>query len=121
MPGEGANLIDEDKASNGAAATLFRSLIHCTANTHAASGLHTSDAEQFTAAVPERSGPTDWRGGLERSDARRGRVGGWRRRVFRGRAIPRPRYAREKNKAESRWSRASVALSGIGGVENRLP
>ncbi len=25
-----------------------------------------SDAEQFTAAVPERSGPTDWRGGLER-------------------------------------------------------
>ncbi len=22
--------------------------------------------EQFTAAVPERSGPTDWRGGLER-------------------------------------------------------
>ena len=25
-----------------------------------------SDAEQFTAAVSERSGPTDWRGGLER-------------------------------------------------------
>ena len=25
-----------------------------------------SGAEQFTAAVPERSGPTDWRGGLER-------------------------------------------------------
>ncbi len=37
-----------------------------------------SDAEQFTAAVPERSVPTDWRGGLERSGARRGRVGGWR-------------------------------------------
>ncbi len=37
-----------------------------------------SGAEQFTAAVPERSGPTDWRGGLERSGARRGRgrVGG---------------------------------------------
>jgi hypothetical protein len=34
-----------------------------------------SDAEQFTAAVSERSGPTDWRGGLERSGARRGRVG----------------------------------------------
>ena len=31
-----------------------------------------SDAEQFTAAVPERSGPRDWRGGLERSGARRG-------------------------------------------------
>ena len=42
MPGEGANLIDEDKASNGAAVTLFRSLIHCTADTHATSGLHTS-------------------------------------------------------------------------------
>ncbi len=26
-----------------------------------------SDAEQFTAAVPERSDPKDWRGGLERS------------------------------------------------------
>ncbi len=25
-----------------------------------------SGAEQFTAAVPERSGPTDWHGGLER-------------------------------------------------------
>ncbi len=34
-----------------------------------------SAAEQFTAAVPERSGPTDWRGGLERSGARWGRVG----------------------------------------------
>jgi hypothetical protein len=34
-----------------------------------------SGAKQFTAAVPERSGPTDWRGGLERSGARRGRVG----------------------------------------------
>lgn len=75
MPDEGANLIDEDKASNGAAATLFRSLIHCAANTLAASGLHTSGAEQFTAAVPERSGPMDWRGGLERSGARRGGVG----------------------------------------------
>ena len=35
-----------------------------------------SGAEQFTAAVPERSGPMDWRGGLERRGARRGRVGG---------------------------------------------
>ncbi len=37
-----------------------------------------SGAEQFMAAVPERSDPTDWRGGLERSGARRGRrrVGG---------------------------------------------
>ncbi len=34
-----------------------------------------SGAEQFKAAVPERSGPTDWRGGLERSGARRGRAG----------------------------------------------
>lgn len=34
-----------------------------------------SDAEQFTAAVPERSDPKDWRGGLERSGARWGRVG----------------------------------------------
>ena len=34
-----------------------------------------SGAEQFKAAVPEQSGPTDWRGGLERSGARRGRVG----------------------------------------------
>jgi hypothetical protein len=25
-----------------------------------------SGAEQFTAAVPERSGPTDWHGGRER-------------------------------------------------------
>jgi len=31
-----------------------------------------SGAEQFTAAVPERSDPRDWRGGLERSGARRG-------------------------------------------------
>ena len=28
-----------------------------------------SGAEQFTAVVPERSGPTDWRDGLERSGA----------------------------------------------------
>jgi len=32
-----------------------------------------SGAEEFTAAVPERSGPTDWRGGLERSGAKGGR------------------------------------------------
>jgi hypothetical protein len=42
MPEEGANLIDEDKASNVVAATLFRTLIHCAANTHTASGVHTS-------------------------------------------------------------------------------
>jgi hypothetical protein len=56
-----------------------------------------SGAEQFKAAVPEQSGPTDWRGGLERSGARRGRVGrsagggpcGWT-------AIPRPRFARAR-------------------------
>lgn len=29
-----------------------------------------SDAEQFTAAVPERSALMDWRGGLERSSAK---------------------------------------------------
>src|SRR5216684_225827 len=56
-----------------------------------------SGAEQFKAAVSERSVPTDWRGGLERSGARRGRVGpsagggpcGWT-------AIPRPRFARAR-------------------------
>ncbi len=32
-----------------------------------------SDAEQFTAAVPEHSGPTDWRGDL--SGAAQGGVG----------------------------------------------
>jgi hypothetical protein len=35
MPVEGANLIDEDKASSGgAAATLFRSFTHCLLNNH---------------------------------------------------------------------------------------
>ena len=60
-----------------------------------------SGAEQFTAAVPERSGPTDWRGGLERSGARRGRAGrssgGWRhaaRQHYRARAL----RAREINR-----------------------
>ena len=33
-----------------------------------------SAAEQFKDGVPERSGPKDWRVGLERSHARRGRV-----------------------------------------------
>ena len=33
-----------------------------------------SAAEQFKDGVPERSGPKDWRGGLERSHARRGRL-----------------------------------------------
>jgi hypothetical protein len=61
MPDEGANLIDEDKASNGAAATLFRSLIHCAANTHVASGLHTSGVTQLkkpcqSEAVPSGTG-----------------------------------------------------------------
>jgi hypothetical protein len=76
-----------------------------------------SGAEQFTAAVPERSGPTDWRGGLERSGARRGRVGGWPWWVFKGRAIPRPRYAREKNKAEYR--RVPIERGTIGGKGRR--
>jgi hypothetical protein len=40
-----------------------------------------SDAEQFMGAVPERSVPRDWRGGLERSGARRGRVGRQRGRL----------------------------------------
>jgi hypothetical protein len=31
-----------------------------------------SGAEQFTSAVPERSGPTDWRGGLERMPRKAG-------------------------------------------------
>ena len=56
-----------------------------------------SDAEQFKSAVPERSGPTDWRGGLERSGARRGRVGrfsgGGPMRLT---AIPRPRFTRAR-------------------------
>jgi hypothetical protein len=34
--------------------------------------LPTSAAEQFKDGVSERSGPKDWRGGLERSRARRG-------------------------------------------------
>jgi hypothetical protein len=34
-----------------------------------------SGAEQFKGAVPERSVPTGWRGGLERSGARWGRGG----------------------------------------------
>jgi hypothetical protein len=77
-----------------------------------------SGAEQFKSAVPERSGPTDWRGGLERSGARRGRVGrlagggpcGWT-------AIPRPRYEREKNRVESR--RVPIGRSTIGGKGRR--
>ena len=57
-----------------------------------------SGAEQFTAALPERSVPTGWRGGLERSAARRGRGGrfksgvapcGWT-------GLPRPRFARAR-------------------------
>src|SRR5712691_7805105 len=57
-----------------------------------------SDAEQFTAAVSERSGPTDWRGGLERSGAGWGRggrfSGGWR--PWGCTALPRPRFARAR-------------------------
>ena len=34
-----------------------------------------SGAEQFKAAVSERSGPGDWRGGLERERRKAGRVG----------------------------------------------
>lgn len=34
-----------------------------------------SGAEHFKAAVPERSVPTDWRGGLERERRKAGRVG----------------------------------------------
>ncbi len=63
-----------------------------------------SDAEQFKSAVPERSGPTDWRGGLERSGARRGRVGRfsgkWPNAAgqhYRARAL-----RAQQNKAESR-------------------
>ena len=37
-----------------------------------------SAAEQFKDGVPERSGPKDWRGGLEQSRARRGPVMGLR-------------------------------------------
>jgi len=78
-----------------------------------------SGAEQFKAAVPERSGPTDWRGGLERNGARRGRVGrlagggpcGWT-------AIPRPRYAREKIEWNLAGCPSGVALSAVkAGVE----
>ena len=35
----------------------------------------TSAVEQFKDDVSERSGPKDWRGGLERSHARRGCLG----------------------------------------------
>jgi hypothetical protein len=72
MPDEGANLIDEDKASNGVAATLFRSLIHCSANTHAASGLHTSGMTQLKKPCQSEAVRQDWRGDLEQSDARGG-------------------------------------------------
>jgi hypothetical protein len=41
-----------------------------------------SGAEQFTAAVPERGGPTDWRGGL--SGAAQGGVGGCSRLALEG-------------------------------------
>ena len=41
--------------------------------------LPTSAAEQFKGGVPERSGPKDWRGGLEQSRARRGWVMGFER------------------------------------------
>ncbi len=62
-----------------------------------AAQLTNEHVEQFTAAVPERSVPTDWRGGLERSGARRGRVGrfsgGGPMRLT---AIPRPRFARAR-------------------------
>jgi hypothetical protein len=34
-----------------------------------------SGADQFTAAVSERSGPQDWRGGLERERRKAGRAG----------------------------------------------
>ena len=73
-----------------------------------------SDAEQFTAAVPERSVPTDWRGGLERMrrKAGQGRTFQWRVARCGWTALRRPRYAREKNKPEARWSLSSVALSG---------
>jgi hypothetical protein len=73
MPDEGANLIDEDKASNGAAATLLRSLIHCAANTHVASGLHTSVVTQLKKPCQSAAVRQDWRGDLEQSDARGGK------------------------------------------------
>jgi hypothetical protein len=53
---------------------VFRSLIHCTANTHAASGLHTSVAEQFKADVPERERSVRT-GAAGLSGAAQGRVG----------------------------------------------
>jgi hypothetical protein len=72
-----------------------------------------SGAERFTAAVPERSVPTDWRGGLERSGARWGRVGvlveGGAMRLD---STTAPALRARENKAESRWSLSSVALSG---------
>jgi hypothetical protein len=74
-----------------------------------------SGAEQFTAAVPERSDPTDWRGGLERSGARRGRgltvVG------LRDRILYRARAPRERNRRESRWG---VMTRGTMGGNGRL-
>jgi len=41
-----------------------------------------SGAQHFKAAVPERSGPTDWRGGLERERRKAGRVPQWLRMDF---------------------------------------
>jgi hypothetical protein len=57
-----------------------------------------SGVEQFTAAVPERSGPMDWCGGLE-AERRKARTGQGRALAVMGlptRTIPRPRFAREK-------------------------
>ena len=36
-----------------------------------------SGAEQFKAAVPERSGPMDWRGGFERMRRKAGQGRAW--------------------------------------------
>jgi hypothetical protein len=78
-----------------------------------------SGAEQFTAAVPERSDPTDWRGALERSGAMRGGIG-WGAGgggPLRERSIPRPRYAREKSRAQCR--RVPIERGTIGGKGRR--
>ncbi len=63
-----------------------------------------SDAEQFMAAVPERSVPRDWRGGLERSGARQGRGGRQRGR----------RRGMNSHTALSQFSIAEVAKGFLG-------
>ena len=78
-----------------------------------------SGAEQFTDAVPERSGPRDWRGGLERRGARRDRVGDCRVAGAIDAADTAP-AAREKYTPESRLVAIAVAPSTVRRAGDKL-